>query len=134
MRFRIRKNNDGTVYFIVVSGGMDDDAGWDILQVAQTMLNMPHCRELIIDLRSTVIDEELSVLNTDTLASVFEEVLLKKDSSLFIRFQDDSEIRLCSDQLPLKQTVFYVDVRMDEAKFYGRAMKWIEQEARFFMH
>lgn len=134
MRFRIRKNNDGTVYIIVVTGGMDDDAGWDILQVAQTMLNMPHCRELIIDLRSVVIDEELSVLNTDTLASVFEEVLLKKDSTLFIRFRDDSEIRLCSDQLPLKPTVFYVDVRMDEAKFYGRAMKWIEQEARFFVH
>jgi hypothetical protein len=134
MRFRIRKNNEGTVYSIVVSGGLDDDAGWDIFQVAQTMLNMDHCRELVIDLRSAVIDEELSVLNTDTLASVFEEVLLKKDSTLFIRFRDDSEIRLCSDQLPLKPTLSYVDVRMDEAKFYGRAMKWIEQEARFFAH
>jgi hypothetical protein len=130
MRFRIKKNDDGTTYSIIVSGVMDDDAGWDILQIAQTMLNMPHCTELIIDLRSAVIDEDLSVLNTDTLASVFEEGLLKKDSTLLVRFLDDSEIRLCSDQLPLEPTVYYTNVTIDEAKFYGRAMKWLEQEAR----
>jgi hypothetical protein len=131
MRFRIKKNNDGKTYSILVSGEMDDNAGWDILQIAQTMLNMPHCKELIVDLRSAVIDEELSVLNTDTLVSVFEEGLLKKDSTLRVRFRDDSEIRLCSDQLPLEQTVSYTNVSIDEAKFYGRAMKWLEQEARF---
>ncbi len=132
MRFRIKKENDGTVYSIVVSGEVDDDAGWDILQIAQTMLNMPHCRELIIDLRSAVIDDELSVLNTDTLVSVFEEGLLKKDSTLLVRFLDDSEIRLCSDQLPLEPAICYTNVSIDEAKFYGRAMKWLEQEARFW--
>jgi len=131
MRFRIRKDNDKTAYSIIVSGEMDDDAGWDILQIAQTMLNMPHCRELVIDLRSAVIDEELSVLNTDTLVSVFEEGLLKKDSTLLVRFHDESEIRLSSDQLPLEPMLCYANVSIDEAKFYGRAMKWLEQEARF---
>lgn len=131
MRFRIGKDNDRAAYSIIVSGEMDDDAGWDILQIAQTMLNMPHCRELLIDLRSAVIDEDLSVLNTDTLVSVFEEGLLKKDSTLLVRFHDESEIRLCSDQLPLEPTAFYANVSIDEAKFYGRAMKWLEQEARF---
>jgi hypothetical protein len=131
MRFRIRKDHDGTAYTIVVSGEMDDDAGWDILQIAQTMLNMPHCKELIIDLSSAVIDEDISVLNTDTLVSVFEEGLLKKDSTLLLRFHDESEIRLSSDQLPLEPTECYANVSMDEAKFYGRAMKWLEQEVRF---
>mgnify|MGYP001102021386 CR=1 FL=1 len=130
MRFRILKSTDGLVYSIVVSGEMDDDAGWDILQVAQAMLGMPHCRELIIDLRSAAIDEELSVLNTDTLVSVFEESLLLKDSTLVVRFLDDSEIRLCSDQLPLEPFIAYANVSIDEAKFYGKAMKWLEQEAR----
>lgn len=131
MRFRIRKDNDKTTYSIIVSGEMDDDAGWDILQIAQTMLNMTHCRELVIDLRSAVIDEDLSVLNTDTLVSVFEEGLLKKDSTLLVRFNDESEIRLSSDQLPLEPMLCYANVSIDEAKFYGRAMKWLEQEARF---
>jgi len=130
MRFRIMKSTDGLVYSIIVSGEMDDDAGWDILQVAQAMLSMPHCRELIIDLRSAEIDEELSVLNTDTLVSVFEESLLLKDSTLVVRFLDDSEIRLCSDQLPLEPFTAYANVSIDEAKFYGKAMKWLEQEAR----
>ncbi len=40
MRFRIRKNEDGSVYTIVVSGEMDDESGWDLLQVAQVMLAM----------------------------------------------------------------------------------------------
>lgn len=130
MRFRIMKNSDGLVYSIVVSGEIDDDAGWDILQVAQAMLSMPRCRELIIDLRSAEIDEELSVLNTDTLVSVFEEGMLLKDSTLVVRFLDDSEIRLCSDQLPLEPITAYANVSIDEAKFYGKAMKWLEQEAR----
>jgi hypothetical protein len=124
------KNNDGTVYTVVVSGELDDDAGWDLLQIAQTMLLMPHCRELIVDLRAATLDEDLSVLNTDTLASVFEEGLLLKDSTLTLRFRDDSEIRLCSDQLPLEPVVSYANVSLDEAKFYGKAMKWLEQEAR----
>ena len=33
MRFRIRKNEHGSVYTIVVSGEMDDESGWDLLQV-----------------------------------------------------------------------------------------------------
>jgi len=130
MRFRIMKKNGGLGYTIVVSGEMDDDAGWDLLQIAQTMLLMPHCRELVVDLRAAVLDEELSVLNTDTLASVFEEGLLLKDSVLIVRFRDDSEIRLSSDQRPLEPVVPYAEVRIDEAKFYGRAMKWLMQEAR----
>ena len=134
MRFRITKNNAGSIYSIVVSGEVDDDAGWDILQIAQTMLNMPHCRELIIDLRSTLIEDGLSVFNTDTLASVFEEGLLKKDSALVIRYLDDYEIRLCSDQLPLEPSSGYAYVNINEAKFYGQAMKWIEREARFLLN
>ena len=130
MRFRIIKNTDSLAYSIVVSGEMDDDAGWDILQIAQAMLSMPRCRELLIDLRSAELDEELSVLNTDTLVSVFEEGMLLKDSTLVVRFLDDSEIRLCSDRLPLKPITAYANVRIDEAKFYGKAMKWLEQEAR----
>jgi len=130
MRFRIMKTNAGTTCSIVVSGELDDDAGWDLLQISQTMLGMPHCRELIIDLRAAVIDVDLTVLNTDTLASVFEEGLLLKDSALIIRFRDDSEIRLCSDQLPLEPVASYANVCLDEAKLYGRAMQWLEQEAR----
>jgi hypothetical protein len=134
MRFRITKNNEGSVYSIVVSGELDDDGGWDILQIAQTMLNMPHCRELIIDVRSAMIDDELSVFNTDNLTSVFEENLLRKDSALVVRFRDESEICLCSDQLPLEEPPAFVNVSINEAKFFGRAMKWVEQEARFLVH
>ena len=47
MRFRIRKNEHGSVYTIVVSGEMDDESGWDLLQVAQVMLAMPRCRETL---------------------------------------------------------------------------------------
>lgn len=123
MRFRIKKDQDNTVYSIVVSGEVEGDAGWDLLQIAQTMLNTPQCGELIIDLRSAMIEVELAVLNTDTLVSVFEEGLLKKDSTLIIRLHDDSEICLCSDQLPLDPTVNSSSVSINEAKFYGRAMK-----------
>ena len=134
MRFRITKNNEGSVYSIVVSGELDDDGGWDILQIAQAMLNMAHCRELIIDVRSAMIDDELSVFNTDTLTSVFEENLLRKDSALVVRFRDESEICLCSDQLPFEEPPAFVNVSINEAKFFGRAMKWVEQEARFLVH
>ncbi|ADW17694.1 hypothetical protein Despr_1540 [Desulfobulbus propionicus DSM 2032] len=134
MRFRISKQNDGTAYSIVVTGELTDDTAWDILQIAQTMLGMAQCRELVIDLRSAVLDEELSVFNTDILVSVFEEGLLKKDSSLVLRFRDESEIRLCSDQLPLEARPLFANVPLDEAKFYGRALKWLEQEARFLVN
>ena len=40
MRFRISKNQDGTVRTIIVSGAMDEESGWDLLQVAQIMLAM----------------------------------------------------------------------------------------------
>lgn len=130
MRFRIMKMNDGTAYAIVVSGELNDDAGWDLLQIAQTMLHMPHCTHLLIDLRAALIDEELTVFNSDTLVSVFQEGLLRKDSTLTIRLRDDSEISLCSDQLPLEANVSYASVRLDEAKMYGKAMRWLEQEAR----
>ena len=130
MRFRITKNQEGTTYSIIVSGEINDDSCWDLLQVAQTMLHMPHCRELIIDLRAADIDDDVAVLNTDTLVSVFEEGLLLKDSALTLRLGHDSEIRFCSDQLPIKPTHLYEDVRMDAAKVYIRVMKWLEQEAR----
>ena len=47
MRFRISKNQDGTVRTIIVSGAMDEESGWDLLQVAQIMLAMERCRELV---------------------------------------------------------------------------------------
>ncbi|WP_028319459.1 hypothetical protein [Desulfobulbus elongatus] len=134
MRFRITKKHDGSVYSIVVSGEIDDDAGWDLLQIAQTMVRMPHCRELVLDLRGAMIDDDVSVFNTDTLVSVFEEGLLHKDSTLVVRFRDDSEIRLCSDQLPLEPAQPYANVRLDEAKLYGKAMKSLEQEAKLLTH
>lgn len=109
---------------------MNDDCCWDLLQVAQTMLHMPHCRELIIDLRGAIIDEEVSVFNTDTLVSVFEEGLLLKDSLLTIKLRDNHEIRFSSDQLPLVPIHSYANVQIDTAKVYSRAMKWLEQEAR----
>ena len=130
MRFRITKNQEGTTYSIVVSGEINDDSCWDLLQVAQIMLHMPHCRELIIDLRAADIDDEVSVFNTDTLVSVFEEGLLLKDSTLTLRLGDDTEICFSSDLLPLKPTHSYENVRMDDAKVYIRAMKWLAQEAR----
>ncbi|WP_310601338.1 hypothetical protein [Desulfobulbus sp.] len=134
MRFRIVKESDGEVYLIVVSGEVDEDSGWDLLQVAQTMMLMPHCRELVIDLRGARIEDDLSTFSTDTLVSVFEENLLDKDSALVIRFGDNDEIRLCSDQLPLEPMQPYVNVRLDEAKMYGRAMQWLEQEARLLVN
>ncbi len=134
MRFRITKNNEGSVYSMIVSGEMDDDAGWDVLQIAQTMLNMPHCTELIIDLRSAMMDGDFSLFNTDTLVSVFEEGLLRKDCALVIRCGDDHEIRLCSDQLLLEPPDQFTNVGINEAKFYGRVMKWLEQEARFMIN
>jgi hypothetical protein len=130
MRFRITKNKEGTTYTIVVSGEMNDDSCWDLLQVAQTMLHIPHCLELIVDLRAADIDDDVSVLNTDTLLSVFEEGLMLKDSALTLRLSEDNEIRFNSDQLPLKPTHLYENVQMDAAKVYIRAMKWLEQEAR----
>jgi len=134
MRFRITKNNDGSTYSIVVSGNMDEDAGWDILQIAQTMLNMPRCKELTIDVRSALIYEDLSVFNTDTLASVFEEGLLRKDCALVVLYRNNNEIRLCSDQLPLESPPGFANVSINEAKFFGRAMKWLELEARLLIN
>jgi hypothetical protein len=124
------KQKDRPAYSIIVSGEMNDDAGWDLLQIAQTMLHMPHCRELTLDLCAAVIEEELSIFNTDTLVSVFEEGLLLKDASLIVRFSDESEICLSSDQQPLEPAIAYTNVSLDEAKLYGRAMRWLEQEAR----
>jgi len=134
MRFRITKNNDGSVYAIVVSGEMDDDAGWDILQIGQTMLSMPHCTELLIDLRSALISEDFSVFTTDTLLAVFEGGLMQKDRTLVIRCADDQEIRLCSDQQLLVPVVDSASVVSNEARFYSRVMKWLEQESRFMIN
>jgi hypothetical protein len=134
MRFRIKKNNDGSAYAIVVFGVMDDAAGCDILQVAQTMLNRPLCTELMIDLRSALLRENLSVFNTDTLTSVFEEALLRKDSVLIIRYQNDYEIRFSSDQLPLEPLSAVTRKRLDEAIFFGKVMRWLDQEARFMIN
>ncbi len=130
MRFRVAKNNDGSVYSIVVSGILDEDAGWDLLQISQVMLSMPHCSELVIDLRSALIYDDLSVFTTDILASALEESLMKKDSSIIVRYHDNHEIQLYSDQLPLKPSTDFTNVSLDQAKFFGKAMKWLEQEAR----
>lgn len=134
MRFRITKNNDGSVYVIVVSGEVDDEAGWDILQIGQTMLSMPHCTELVIDLRSALIDEEFSVFTTDTLLAVFEGGLMQKDRTLVIQCSDDQEIRLCSDQQLLSPAVATVSPGGTEARFYSRVMKWLERESRFMIN
>ena len=134
MRFRIKKNNDGSAYAIVVSGVMDNEAGWDILQVAQTMLNRPLCTELLIDLRSVRVREDFSVFNTETLVSVFEGGLLQKDSALVIRYRDDNEIRFCSDQLPLDPSSALTKARFEESKFVGKVMRWLDQEARLLIN
>ena len=134
MRFRIAKEHDGEVFLIVVSGKIDEDCGWDLLQIAQTMMYMPHCRELVIDLRGAKIVDELSTFSTDTLVSVFEENLLSKDSAVVIQFGDSDEIRLCSDQLPLEPVQPYVNVRLNEVKMYCRAMQWLGQEARLLIN
>jgi hypothetical protein len=134
MRFRIKKNNDGSAYAIIVFGVMDDAAGCDILQVAQTMLNRPHCTELMIDFRSAMLKEDLSVFNTDTLTSVFEEAMLKKDSVLIIRYHNDYEIRFSSDQLPLQPISALARKSLDEAEFFSKVMRWLDQEARFMIN
>ena len=134
MRFRIKKNNDGSIYTILVAGEMDDDGSWDVLQVAQTMLGMPHCKELIIDLQAAIVDEDFSVFNSDTLVAVFEEGLLKKDCTLTIRFNETEEVRFTSDQLPLEIPPVFTSVTIDEAKFFGKAMKWLGQEARLLVN
>lgn len=131
MRFRIKKNNDGSAYAIIVFGLMDDAAGCDILQVAQTMLNRPHCTELTIDFRSAMLKDDLSVFNTDTLTSVFEEAMLKKDSVLIIRYHNDYEIRFSSDQLPLQPISSLARKNFEEAEFFNKVMRWLDQEARF---
>lgn len=131
MRLRIKKNSDGSVFTVVVTGAMDDSQAWDMLLVAQTMLGMARCRELVLDLRDAFVDEEVTVFNTDTLMSVFEEALCLKDRTVVIYQPNEGEIRISSDQLPLAATPVYANVSVDEAKFFGRALKWIEQEARF---
>ncbi len=131
MRLRIKKNSDGSVFTVVVTGAMDDSQAWDMLLVAQTMLGMARCRELVLDLRDAFVDEEVTVFNTDTLMSVFEEALCLKDRTVVIYQPSEGEIRISSDQLPLAATPVYANVSVDEAKFFGRALKWIEQEARF---
>ena len=130
MRFRITKSNDGTVYSMVVTGKIDDEAGWDILQIAQTMLHRPLCKELIIDVRSAQIDSDLSVFATDTLASVFEEGLWQKDSALVVRYADDGEIRLRSDQLLLTSSQDRAHADNREEKYFNRTLRWLEQGAR----
>ncbi len=134
MRFKITKNNKGTIRSIVVSGEMDEEAGWDILQIAQTMLNQPSCRELVIDVRSALIPEDFAVFTTDTLLSVFEMTLLTKDSAVVIRYRYNNEIRLCSDQLPCEPPANFTGVSNSEAKFLGKAMKWLEFETRLVIN
>ena len=130
MRFRIRKNQDGTVRTIIVSGAMDEESGWDLLQVAQIMLAMERCRELVVDLQAAVIDEEVTVFNSDTLVSVFEERLCAKDCAVVFRCADGNEIRMQSGLSPLPTMPAFTSVSLGEARFYGRAMRWLEQEAR----
>ena len=101
MRLRIKKNSDGSVFTVVVTGAMDDSQAWDMLLVAQTMLGMARCRELVLDLRDAFVDEEVTVFNTDTLMSVFEEALCLKDRTVVIYQPSEGEIRISSDQLPL---------------------------------
>lgn len=134
MRFRINKHRDKSAYSIVVSGEVNDDSSWDLLMIAQTMLSMPSCQELVIDLRDATIDDDVSGLNTDTLVSVFEEGLLFKNRVLTVRIHDDHEFSLYSDAKPMTQTCYYTDVRLDTAKMYCKAMKWLEQEARMLTH
>lgn len=131
MRFRIRKNSDGAVFTVVVGGAMDEGDAWDVLLVAQTMLSMARCRELVLDLRDASIDDEVTVFNTDTLMSVFEEGLCQKDRTVVLRHPGDKEIRISSDQLPLAVNQEYAEVSVGEAKFFSRALQWLEQEARF---
>ena len=130
MRFRISKNQDGTVRTIIVSGAMDEESGWDLLQVAQIMLAMERCRELVVDLQAAVIDEEVTVFNSDTLVSVFEERLCAKDCAVVFRCADGNEIRMQSGLSPLPTPHAFTSVSLGEARFYGRAMRWLEQEAR----
>ena len=130
MRFRISKNQDGTVRTIIVSGAMDEESGWDLLQVAQIMLAMERCRELVVDLQAAVIDEEVTVFNSDTLVSVFEERLCAKDCAVVFRCAEGNEIRMQSGLSPLPTPPAFTSVSLGEARFYGRAMRWLEQEAR----
>ena len=130
MRFRISKNQDGSVRTIIVSGAMDEESGWDLLQVAQIMLAMERCRELVVDLQAAVIDEEVTVFNSDTLVSVFEERLCAKDCAVVFRCADGNEIRMQSGLSPLPTPPAFTSVSLGEARFYGRAMRWLEQEAR----
>jgi hypothetical protein len=131
MRLRLNKHDDSSIFTLVVSGAIDESQAWDVLMVAQTMLGMARCRELVLDMRDAAVDEEVTVFNTDTLMSVFEEALCLKDRTVVICQPEDREIRICSDQLPLAAAPAYTDVSVEEAKFFGRALKWIEQEARF---
>ena len=130
MRFRISKNQDGTVRTIIVSGAMDEESGWDLLQVAQIMLAMERCRELVVDLQAAVIAEEVTGFNSDTLVSVFEERLCAKDCAVVFRCADGNEIRMQSGLSPLPTPHAFTSVSLGEARFYGRAMRWLEQEAR----
>ena len=134
MRFRIRKSKNGSDCTIVVTDEMDKDAGWDVLAVAQTMLNLPLCTELILDFRSVVIVEELSMFHLDTLAAVFEEGLLQKDSAVVIRYREDKEIRFCSDQRLLEPSAVFAPMSVNEARFFGRPMDWLAPDPRFLVN
>ncbi|MDX9835343.1 MAG: hypothetical protein RBT36_09060 [Desulfobulbus sp.] len=130
MRFRIKKSQDGVVRTIVVSGTVDEESGWDLLQIAQIMLAMPSCQKLVVDLQGAIIDEEVTVLNSDTLVSVFEERLFVKNCTVVFRYRDGNEIHMQSGLSPLLNPPVFVSVPLGDARLYGRAMRWIEQEAR----
>ena len=130
MRFRIRKDQDGSRYTITVSGEMDDESGWDLLQVAQIMLAMARCRHLVVDLQAAIIDEEVTVFNSDTLVSVFEERMFTKDCTVVFRCPDGNEISMRSGQAPLASAPAFTNVSLQEARRYGRALRWLAEEAR----
>lgn len=134
MRFRISKHHETQVYTIMVRGEMNDDGGWDILQIAQTILHLPNCQTLVIDLCDTLIDEEVTVLNLDILVSVFEEAVSIQDTTLIVRYRHDREIRLTADALTLGPRMPYYNVPLGEAKLCSRAMQWLGQEASLLVH
>ena len=89
-------------------------------------------RALVRDPEVLLLDEPTSNMDTDSELMLQKRLFsVMQDRTVVLRHPGDQEIRISSDQLPLTASQEYEAVSVSEAKFFGRALQWLEQEARF---
>ena len=123
MRFRIRKNEDGSVYTIVVSGEMDDESGWDLLRVAQVMLAMPAAGNWWWTCRRAIIDGDRVQLRHPGVGVRGADV--HQDCTVVFRCAEGNEICISSGREPLEMAPAFANVSLQEAGATARALRWL---------